>query len=121
MVLRVSLLGELSITDDLAGTAQVRAARAVALIAFLVLHAGSPQPRTRIASLFWPDSGDAQALTNLRRELHHLRQVLGAEPSLVVTKQNLCWQDTATCRVDVRVFSAERAAASNWGESGPCS
>jgi len=111
VVLRVSLLGELSITDDLTGAVRVRSARAVALIAFLVLHAGSPQPRTRIASLFWPDSGDAQALTNLRRELHHLRQVLGAEPALVVTKQDLCWRDTATCRVDVRVFGAERTAA----------
>jgi DNA-binding SARP family transcriptional activator len=111
MVLRVSLLGELSITGDPAGTARVRSARAVALIAFLALHAGSPQPRHHIAGLFWPESGDAQALTNLRRELHHLRQVLGDEPSLVVTTQDLCWQDTATCRVDVRVFDRERAAA----------
>lgn len=52
MVLRVSLLGELSITGDLdPGTVQVRAsrvrsARAVALVGFLVVHAGSPQPGT---------------------------------------------------------------------------
>jgi DNA-binding SARP family transcriptional activator/tetratricopeptide (TPR) repeat protein len=110
-VLRVSLLGELSISDDLAGAVRLRSARALALVAFLVLHAGSPQPRSRIAGLFWPDSGDAQALTNLRRELHQLRQVLAGEPSLVVTSQDLCWQDTATCRVDVRVFDRERAAA----------
>ncbi len=46
VVLRVSLLGELSITGDLdPGTGPVRiwSARAVALVAFLVLHAGSPQ------------------------------------------------------------------------------
>ncbi|HEY2523065.1 MAG TPA: AAA family ATPase [Streptosporangiaceae bacterium] len=110
-MLRVSLLGELSIRDDLAGAVRLRSARALALVAFLVLHAGSPQPRSRIAGLFWPESGDAQALTNLRRELHQLRQVLADEPSLVVTAQDLCWQDTATCRVDVRVFEHERAAA----------
>jgi DNA-binding SARP family transcriptional activator len=109
--LRVSLLGELSISDDLAGAVRLRSARALALLAFLILHAGSPQPRSRIAGLFWPDSGDPQALTNLRRELHQLRQVLAGEPSLVVTSQDLCWQDTATCRVDVRVFDRERAAA----------
>ena len=112
--MRVSLLGELSITGDLdpgTGPVRNRSARAVALVAFLVLHAGSPQPRHRIAGLFWPESGDAQALTNLRRELHHLRQVLGDDPSLVVTAQDLCWQDSATCRVDVRVFDRERAAA----------
>src|SRR5215471_18157083 len=67
--------------------------------------------RQRIAGLFWPESADAQALTNLRRELHQLRQVLGDEPSLVVTPVDLCWRDTETCRVDLRVFSVEREAA----------
>src|SRR5262245_29552312 len=112
-MLHVSLLGEQSITGgggDGAGT-RARSSRSVALVAFLVVHAGSPQPRHRIAGLFWPESSDAQALTNLRRELHHLRHVLGDEPSLVVTTQDLCWQDTPTCRVDVRVFDRERAAA----------
>src|SRR5579859_2339848 len=109
--MRVSLLGEASITGDLASPVKVPSARAVALVAFLALHAGSPQPRSRIAGLFWPESGDAQALTNLRRELHHLRQVLADEPSLIVTSQDLCWQDTATCLVDVRAFDRARAAA----------
>jgi hypothetical protein len=68
------------------------------------VHAGVPQARERIAGLFWPESADGQALTNLRRELHHVRQVLAEEPSLVVTSRDLCWRDTETCRVDVRVF-----------------
>jgi DNA-binding SARP family transcriptional activator len=112
-MLHVSLLGEQSITGgggDGAGT-RARSSRSVALVAFLVVHAGSPQPRQRIAGLFWPESTDAQALTNLRRELHQLRQVLGEEPSLVVTPVDLCWRDTGTCRVDLRVFSIEREAA----------
>ena len=90
---------------------RTRSARAVALVGFLVVHAGSPQTRQRIAGLFWPDSTDAQALTNLRRELHYLRQVLGDEPSLVVTPRGLCWRDTETCRVDVRTFDVEGQAA----------
>ena len=110
-VLHVSLLGEQAITGDRPGSVRVRSTRAVALIAFLVTHAGSPQPRPRIAGLLWPESTDAQALTNLRRELHHLRQVLGDEPSLVVTPRDLCWRDTNTCRVDVRIFDVERTAA----------
>jgi DNA-binding SARP family transcriptional activator/tetratricopeptide (TPR) repeat protein len=112
-MLHVSLLGEQSITGgggDGAGS-RTRSSRSVALVAFLVVHAGSPQPRQRIAGLFWPESTDGQALTNLRRELHQLRQVLGDEPSLVVTPADLCWRDTETCRVDLRVFSAEREAA----------
>jgi DNA-binding SARP family transcriptional activator/tetratricopeptide (TPR) repeat protein len=110
-VLHMSLLGEQAIIDDRAGSVQVRSSRAVALVAFLAVRAGSPQSRQRIAGLLWPDSTDAQALTNLRRELHHLRQVLGDEASLVVTPRDLCWCDTQTCRVDVRVFDNERAAA----------
>jgi DNA-binding SARP family transcriptional activator/tetratricopeptide (TPR) repeat protein len=109
-MLQVSVLGEQAITDDGAGV-QVHSSRAVALVAFLAAHAGAPQPRQRIAGMFWPDSTDAQALTNLRRELHYLRQVLGDERSLVVTPRDLCWRDSETCRVDLRVFDRERQAA----------
>jgi DNA-binding SARP family transcriptional activator len=107
---QVFLLGEQVITDA-AGAVRLRSARTLALVAFLVVHAGRPQSRQRIAGLFWPDSTDAQALTNLRRELHHLRHVLGEEAALVVTARDLCWRDTATCEVDVRVFAVEREAA----------
>ena len=110
-MLHVSLLGEQAITDDRGGSVRARSSRAVVLVAFLVVHAGSPQARQRIAGLFWPESTDAQALTNLRRELHHLRQVIGDEPSLVVTSRDLCWRDEMTCRVDVRVFDIDRTAA----------
>src|ERR1700735_1142851 len=109
-MLHVSLLGEQGITED--GTSvQARSSRAVALVAFLAVHAGTPQSRQRIAGTFWPESTDAQALTNLRRELHHLRQILGEERSLVVTSRDLCWCDTDTCRVDLRIFAGARAAA----------
>ncbi len=66
-MLHVYLLGQQAITDDETGSVRTRSSRALALITYLVLHAGAPQPRQRIAGLFWPDSADAQALTNLRR------------------------------------------------------
>jgi DNA-binding SARP family transcriptional activator len=109
-MLLVSLLGDQAITDDGTGV-RLGPSRAIALLAVLVTHAGSHQPRQRIAGLLWPDSTDAQALTNLRRELHHLRQVLGTEPSLLVTPRDLCWRDTQTCSVDLRTFDIERSAA----------
>jgi DNA-binding SARP family transcriptional activator len=109
-MLHLCLLGEQAMTDDRAGL-RAPSARSAALVAFLVARAGSPQARQRIAGLFWPESADGQALTNLRRELHHLRQLLGDEPSLVVTSRDLCWRDTASCRVDLRVFELERQAA----------
>jgi DNA-binding SARP family transcriptional activator len=110
-MLYISLLGEQVITDGAAGIVRARSSRTVELVAFLVVHAGSPQPRGHIAGLFWPDSTDAQALTNLRRELYHLRHALGGDPSLVVTSAELCWRDTGTCRVDVRTFEIEHQAA----------
>jgi DNA-binding SARP family transcriptional activator len=109
-MLYLSLLGEQAISDG-GASPRPHSSRTAALVAFLVLHAGSPQARQRIAGLFWPESADAQALTNLRRELHYLRQVLSDEPSLAVTPRELCWHDTETCQVDLRIFSLERAAA----------
>lgn len=116
-MLHVALLGEQAITDDATGV-RTRSPRAVALVAFLVVNAGVAQSRQRIAGLFWPESSEAQALTNLRRELHHLRQALDGDASLVVTSRDLCWRDTGSCRVDVRLFEAERQAALATSEAG---
>ena len=80
-MLHVLLLGQQAIADEGTGSVRTRSSRTVALLAFLAVHAGLPQTRQRIAGLFWPDSTDAQALTNLRLELHHLRHVLGDYPS----------------------------------------
>ena len=111
MSVHISLLGERSIVDDASGLVRTRSARTVALVAYLVLHAGVPQSRQHLAAVFWPESTDAQALTNLRRELHTLRQVLGDQPALVVTASDLCWQDAPAVQVDVRSFARERSAA----------
>jgi len=105
MALQICLLGEQSILDRSSGEVRVRSSRTVALAAFLLLHAGVPQSRQRLAGIFWPDSTDAQALTNLRRELHNLRRVL------TVTARGLLWQDDPEVAVDLRIFEARRHAA----------
>ena len=109
-MLRVSVLGRQEIAGD-DGDVLVRSSRALNLVGFLAVHAGVPHARHRVAGLLWPESGDPQALTNLRRELHHLRHALGGGPPVVVTARDLTWEDTPACRADVRVFAAERAAA----------
>ncbi|QJY47105.1 BTAD domain-containing putative transcriptional regulator [Pseudonocardia broussonetiae] len=111
-MLEVRLLGDQGITAGRASDVRPVSSRTIALLAHLVLHADVPQFRQRLAVLFWPDSGGAQARTNLRRELHDLRAALGDDAPLAVGPTTLVWHDVPSCRVDVLVFRRERNAAS---------
>ena len=63
---RVELLGGFRVFADGSAAPRLPTARQQQLIAFLILHArSSPIPRQRIAGSLWPESNDAQALTNL--------------------------------------------------------
>ena len=110
-MLRVALLGEQAIVDDASGQVPTRSSRVTAVIGFLAVHAGVPQSRQRVSSALWPESSDAQALTNLRRELHHLRQVPVLADALEVGPSGLRWQPDRGCDVDVVTFESERRAA----------
>jgi DNA-binding SARP family transcriptional activator/tetratricopeptide (TPR) repeat protein len=120
-VLRISVLGEQVVEDPATGEVRARSSRSVALVGYLALHGGAPQSRQRLAGLFWPESGDAQALTNLRRELHLLRRVLAGAASLVVTASDLCWRDTDACQVDLRVVRSRRTQAREAARAGAAS
>jgi predicted ATPase/DNA-binding SARP family transcriptional activator len=109
-LLEVSLLGEQYVEGSRTPNGG-HSARSVALLGFLAVHAEAPQTRQRLAGLFWPGSTDAQARTNLRRELHNLRLVIDNDPSLVIEPTTLMWHDGPTCRVDVCVFGGERRLA----------
>lgn len=73
--LRIELLGGFRLAYHGQPVAGVHS-RQQALLACLILNRGRPLLRTQVAALFWPDSSDSQALTNLRRELHNLRRAL---------------------------------------------
>jgi DNA-binding SARP family transcriptional activator/predicted ATPase len=82
--------------------------RAQSLLAYLVLHCTTPQHRQHVAFLFWPDSTEAQARTNLRRELHHLRQLVpDADTFLGLDGKTIQWRPGAPYTLDVATF--ERA------------
>src|ERR1700753_2290277 len=86
--------------------------RSRSLLAFLVLHSESMQSREQLASLLWPESGDAQARTNLRQLLHNLRRALPVECSLlVIDNQTVCWRADPSCAIDVVEFEAAVQAA----------
>ncbi len=65
-------------------------AKAVALLAILVAHFGTPQLRSRLAEILWPEKTDDEARANLRRHLHLLVKALPAN-ALVLTKNSACW------------------------------
>lgn len=76
-MLEISLLGDLRIAVDGRVVTTVRSARAQALLAYLLVHRRAPQSRQHLAFLFWPDSTEGQARTNLRRELHRQQPTPG--------------------------------------------
>ncbi|MBI4780832.1 MAG: AAA family ATPase [Oscillatoriophycideae cyanobacterium NC_groundwater_1537_Pr4_S-0.65um_50_18] len=79
--------------------------RSRALLAYLLLHRQTPQPRQRIAVHLWPDSTDPQARTNLRKELSQLRRVLpNADQLLWVDTKTLAWHPDVQFALDVAQF-----------------
>jgi DNA-binding SARP family transcriptional activator len=113
-MLEISLLGGVAVR----GRGTPAAPRAIGLLTFLALNADAPQSRSHLAGTFWPDSTDAQARTNLRRELHQLRNILDDDTCLVAEANTLAWRDVEGYRVDVRVFLGEGAAALDAAERG---
>lgn len=110
--LEVQLLGGFHLIHRGQPLTTLSAPRQQALLAWLLLHPDVPQPRRQIAGALWPDSGEAQALTNLRRELHHLRRGLPeAQRWLEVTAQSLRWRHDAAWAVDAHDFQAARAVS----------
>lgn len=89
-------------------------ARLQELLAYLLLHRGSPVPRQQLAFLFWPDSSEEQARTNFRNLWHRLRRGLpDADRFLDADELAVQWRADAPCWLDVAVFEAgsQRARA----------
>ena len=111
-MLEIRLLGEQRVVENGAIVAAAQAPRALALLTQLVLHVGEDVSRASLAGLFWPDSSDEQALTNLRRELHQLRKSLPSSSTCLVSDvRSLRWAGGAQCSCDVVTFlDADRRA-----------
>jgi DNA-binding SARP family transcriptional activator len=74
--LRIDLLGRFRLSVGGEPPGEPVSSRGRELLALFVLAGGERISRERIASRVWPESGEAQARTNLRRELHQLRRAL---------------------------------------------
>jgi DNA-binding SARP family transcriptional activator len=112
---RVELLGGFRVFVNGRAVTRLPGARQQEVLAFLVFHArGGPVTRQRLAGSVWPDSSDSQSLTNLRRELHQLRDGWPEVEALIdAGPRTIGLADGALPALDVAAFesAAERGLA----------
>jgi DNA-binding SARP family transcriptional activator len=109
-VLKIYLLGGFRLLYGEGMVTAINTPRLQSLLAYLVLHHHTPQLRSHLAFLFWPDSTEAQARTNLRYLIHQLRHALPqADPFLYTGDGTL--QVVAPFTLDVAEFEQAIAQA----------
>ena len=75
-MLHVKLLGQFNIQlDD--QPIEIPSRPAQALLAYLILNAGTAYRREKLAGLIWPDTDEVRARNNLRHVLWRIRKVIG--------------------------------------------
>ena len=113
-LMEISLLGTQQASAAGSPLDVARSGRTFGLLAYLAVHRDAPQLRQHVAGVFWPESTESQARTNLRRELHQLRDAL-PEPDrfLMIRSSEIWWRDDAPCRLDIAEFESALAEANS--------
>lgn len=110
--LHVYLLGPMRLVAGDEPFTGVRSARLQALVAYLVLHRATPQPRDLLAQQFWPGVPPGRARARLRKLLHDLRDAWPEAARLVaVQRDTIQWQPAAPVIVDVERFTQAASQA----------
>ena len=117
-MLTIQLLGGFNLTRNGEPIVGLTKPRGKALLAYLLLHHETPQERAHLAYTFWPETSDRQARTNLRRELHQLRQTDPLFQALIESDgQSVQWQMPADATLDVTEFTRLLDAAATATET----
>ncbi len=111
-MLEVCLLGKFEVRlDD--QTLEIPLRPAQALLAHLILTAGTSHRREKLAGLLWPDFKESTARSNLRQTLWRLRKAVGDEYFLA-DKVSIAFDANANYELDVSALkdpSVERASS----------
>lgn len=93
--------------------------RALALLAFLLLHRGAHLTRDLVAFSLWADDSEAEARAKLRRHLYQLTNALppSAVPYISSVEETIGWNSEAAVWVDVDEFERCIAAQSRWPDA----
>ena len=114
-LLGIELLGGFRLTCDGQPASLVLTSRLQELLAYLALHASETISREYLAFLFWPESEESQAKTNLRQLLHHLKAALpDGDAHLMADGGMIQWRAPIYC--DVAEFEAA-AARGDWARA----
>ncbi len=118
--LRIHLLGSFRLLHGDQPVAGFDQARLQELLAYLLLHRNGPVSRQHLAFLFWSESTEKQARTNLRNLLHRLRRALpDVDRFLNASELALQWRGDAPYLLDVALFEEhmrQAATAVAYGE-----
>jgi DNA-binding SARP family transcriptional activator len=105
MTLEIRLFGDFALRQDGRLVAGLDSQRLQTLLAYLLLQRDAPVLRHYLAFLFWPDTSEAQARTNLRNLVHRLRQAWPEAGSyLAIKTKSLAWRPDAPLWLDVAQF-----------------
>ncbi|HEY5961182.1 MAG TPA: BTAD domain-containing putative transcriptional regulator, partial [Polyangiaceae bacterium] len=117
--LTVQLLGQFGICSGNCSIASKLTERLQSLLAYLLLHADSPQSRLHLAFLFWPDASESNSRNSLRQLIHQLRRALPeAERYIRGDANTVQWVTDPSVRVDVTLFDTALAEAERAGKAG---
>jgi DNA-binding SARP family transcriptional activator len=105
-VLRAQLLGDFRIEVDGTVLRTIYQPRLQSVIGYLLLHRHTPQLRQQLAFMLFPDSHEAQALTNLRKQLFLLRRAWPEiDGYLIADSATIQWRPDAPLTCDVEEFA----------------
>lgn len=111
-LLRIRLLGGLDVRYGTERLRTLESPRLQSLLAYLLLHRDARQQRQHLAFVLWPDSTEAQARTNLRQLLHHLRRAIPqADSFLEVGPASIQWRPDGPFSLDVAQFELAASRA----------
>ncbi len=106
--LEIALLGSFQVTLDGEPVTRFETGPARLLLAYLVLHAGTPVQRETLADLLWSERPRAEALHALRQTLNRVRRALGEQEGtpyfLQVTPQSIQFNAQSDYWLDVDAF-----------------
>lgn len=82
-------------------------AKAMQLLALLVIRRAAPTSRRLVAYTLWPDNDEESALANVRRQLYLIKRALRTVDPIAALGDALWWQTSAEVEVDVIEFERQ--------------